>query len=117
MAALAAPAVQVDRLRKDFSRRKRRFPALNDVSFEVARGECVAVLGQNGSGKSTLVRLLSTLLLPDGGTARIFGNDVVRDARAVRRPVTRGSVAASSAKTMAAAEDLGYAARCCGRRR
>jgi ABC-2 type transport system ATP-binding protein len=111
MAALAAPAVQVDRLRKDFSRRKRRFPALNDVSFEVARGECVAVLGQNGSGKSTLVRLLSTLLLPDGGTARIFGNDVVRDARAVRRLVNRVSVEASFFKKMSAAENLGYAAR------
>ena len=40
------------------------------------RGECVAILGQNGSGKSTLVRLLSTLLLHDGGSAHVFGHDV-----------------------------------------
>ena len=45
------------------------------------RGECVAILGQNGSGKSTLVRLLSTLLLPDGGSAHIFGHDVFKEAR------------------------------------
>jgi ABC-2 type transport system ATP-binding protein len=109
--ALAAPAVQVVGLRKEFSRRKHRGRALNDVSFEVARGECVAVLGQNGSGKSTLIRLLSTLLLPDGGTARVFGNDVVADARAVRRLVNRVSVEASFFKKMSAAENLGYAAR------
>jgi ABC-2 type transport system ATP-binding protein len=69
------------------------------------------VLGQNGSGKSTLIRLLSTLLLPDGGSARIFGNDVVSDGRAVRRLVNRVSVEASFFKKMSAAENLGYAAR------
>jgi len=109
--ALAVPAVQVDALRKDFVRRKRRFPALKEISFEVARGECVAILGQNGSGKSTLVRLLSTLLLPDGGAARIFGSDVVKDAKQVRRLVNRVSVEASFFKKMSAAENLGYAAR------
>ena len=71
-------AVRVSDLRKDFLRRdgrrlrRERVPALRDVSFTIERGECVAVLGQNGSGKSTLVRLLSTLLLADGGTASIF---------------------------------------------
>src|SRR3954470_482746 len=109
--SLAAPAVEVVRLRKEFSRKKRGKPALDDVSFEVGRGECVAILGQNGSGKSTLVRLLSTLLLPDGGAVRIFGNDVVRDARAVKRLVNRVSVEASFFKKMSATENLGYAAR------
>ena len=113
--SFAPPAVVVDRLRKEFARRvdgrKVDVAALDDVSLTVARGECVAVLGQNGSGKSTLVRLLSTLLLPDGGTARIFGNDVVRDARAVRRLVNRVSVDASFFKKMSASENLGYAAR------
>ena len=57
-------------------------PALTDVTFTIERGECVAILGQNGSGKSTLVRLLSTLLINDGGEARIFGHDAFqRDAR------------------------------------
>jgi ABC-2 type transport system ATP-binding protein len=75
------------------------------------RGECVAILGQNGSGKSTLVRLLSTLLLHDGGTAKVFGHDVFTDERAVRRLVNRVSVEASFFKKMSAAENLGYAAR------
>jgi ABC-2 type transport system ATP-binding protein len=105
-------AVQVVRLRKEFTRRRRpAVVALDDVSFTVARGECVAVLGQNGSGKSTLVRLLSTLLLPDGGSASVFGHDVVRDERAVRGAVNRVSVEASFFKRMSATENLSYAAR------
>ena len=105
-------AVQVLKLRKHFVRRRRPpVVALDDVTFDVAHGECVAVLGQNGSGKSTLVRLLSTLLLPDGGSARVFGNDVVSDERAVRRLVNRVSVEASFFKRMSASENLSYAAR------
>jgi ABC-2 type transport system ATP-binding protein len=105
-------AVQVVRLRKEFTRRRRpAVVALHDVSFTVGRGECVAVLGQNGSGKSTLVRLLSTLLLPDGGSASVFGHDVVRDERAVRGVVNRVSVEASFFKKMSATENLSYAAR------
>jgi ABC-2 type transport system ATP-binding protein len=105
-------AVQVVRLRKEFTRRRRPpVVALHDVSFSVGRGECVAVLGQNGSGKSTLVRLLSTLLLPDGGSAHVFGHDVVRDDRAVRGVVNRVSVEASFFKRMSATENLSYAAR------
>jgi ABC-2 type transport system ATP-binding protein len=113
------PAVAVQGLRKEFrirDRKQGRFGrrtrvALDDVSFEIVRGETVAILGQNGSGKSTLVRLLATLLLPDGGTAEIFGNDVVRDARPVRRLVNRVSVEASFFKKMSATENLAYAAR------
>src|SRR5499427_6463037 len=88
-----APAVEVRNLRKEFKRRdrragrfaRRRMPALQDVTFTIERGECVAILGQNGSGKSTLVRLLSTLLIHDGGEARIFGHDVDREASTIRR--------------------------------
>src|SRR5580765_6866763 len=109
-------ALEVHNLRKEFVRkdkriRRRRRVALNDVSFTMERGECVAILGQNGSGKSTLVRLLSTLLLHDGGTAHIFGHDAFADARAVRRLVNRVSVEASFFKSMSAEENLAYAAR------
>ena len=105
-------AVQVVQLHKHFVRRKRPpVVALDHVSFTIAHGECVAVLGQNGSGKSTLVRLLSTLLLPDGGSASVFGHDVVRDERAVRGVVNRVSVEASFFKKMSARENLSYAAR------
>jgi len=108
-------AVEVHNLRKEFVRRdgrKRvRRAALKDVSFTIERGECVAILGQNGSGKSTLVRLLSTLLLPDGGSATIFGHDVVKESRAVQRLVNRVSVEASFFKKMSSEENLAYAAR------
>ena len=114
------PAVVVDDLRKEFfrndgrhglRRRRKRVAALDGVSFEVARGETVAILGQNGSGKSTLIRLLSTLLLHDGGSARIFGHDAFTETRAVRRLINRVSVEASFFKKMSAAENLSYAAR------
>src|SRR6478672_7605008 len=109
-------AVEVDNLRKEFVRREkvvrvRRRVALEDVSFTMERGECVAILGQNGSGKSTLVRLLATLLLPDGGTAHVFGHDVFAEPRKVQRLVNRVSVEASFFKKMSAAENLAYAAR------
>ena len=116
------PAIEVHELRKEFRRRdgKRRRGerrvrvALDSVSFGMKKGETVAILGQNGSGKSTLVRLLSTLLLPDGGSARILGHDVLTDARAVRRLVNRVSVDASFFKKMSSAENLGYASRLYG---
>ena len=91
--------------------RARRMPALKDVTFTIERGECVAILGQNGSGKSTLVRLLSTLLINDGGEARIFGHDAFRETRAIRKLVNRVSVEASFFKKMSASENLSYAAR------
>src|SRR5829696_5264383 len=114
-------AVEVNNLRKEFFRRdatrtrlrkrRRRVAALEGVTFTIDRGECVAILGQNGSGKSTLVRLLSTLLLPDGGSATIFGHDVVKESRAVQRIVNRVSVEASFFKKMSSEENLAYAAR------
>ena len=107
-------AVHVENLRKEFvrkdGRRRTRVDALRGITFELERGECIAILGQNGSGKSTLVRLLSTLLLPDGGSARIFGHDI-SETRAVRTMVNRVSVEASFFKKMSATENLAYAAR------
>jgi ABC-2 type transport system ATP-binding protein len=109
-------AVQVSQLSKDFLRRegrlrRRRVSALRDVTFTMERGECVAILGPNGSGKSTLIRLLATLLLHDGGSARVFGHDVFADPRAVRRLVNRVSVEASFFKKMSSSENLSYSAR------
>jgi ABC-2 type transport system ATP-binding protein len=112
-------AVEVVELRKEFRRRNRkagrfarkRVAAIKDVTFAMQRGETLAILGQNGSGKSTLVRLLSTLLLHDGGSARIFGHDVFKEPRAVRKLVNRVSVEASFFKKMSASENLSYSAR------
>jgi ABC-2 type transport system ATP-binding protein len=113
-------ALEVHNLRKEFTRRdgrgKRRVAALGNVSFMVERGECVAILGPNGSGKSTLVRLLSTLLLPDGGSASVFGHDAVHETRTVRKLINRVSVEASFFKKMSAIENLSYAARFYGLR-
>jgi ABC-2 type transport system ATP-binding protein len=119
--AVVVPALEVRDLRKEFIRkdgkrngwrkRRKRVAALKGVSFTMQRGDTVAILGQNGSGKSTLVRLVSTLLLPDGGSAEVFGHDVLKEQRAVQRLVNRVSVEASFFKKMSSEENLSYAAR------
>ena len=71
----ALPAVEVQRLVRRFG----DDAALQEVSFDVAPGELYGVIGPDGSGKTTLFRILVTLLLPDAGTARVLGRDVVKD--------------------------------------
>jgi len=78
-----ADLVQVDALRHHYGSRV----ALDGVSFNVAQGECFALLGPNGGGKTTLFRILTTLLTPGGGTARICGCDVRTDRVAARRRI------------------------------
>jgi len=78
--ASTGPAVRVEGLAKRFGATK----ALNGVDLEVAQGTVFALLGPNGAGKTTLVRVLATLLEPDGGRAEVFGHDVVADAAAAR---------------------------------
>jgi ABC-2 type transport system ATP-binding protein len=78
-----ADLVQVDALRHHYGPRV----ALDGVSFTVAQGECFGLLGPNGGGKSTLFRILTTLLTPTGGTARICGCDVRSDRAAARRRI------------------------------
>jgi len=85
--------------------------AVDHISLSVRRGEIFGLLGANGSGKSTLIRLISTLLIPDSGEIYVFGYDVQREERTVRRLINRVSVEASFFKKLSALENLMYAAR------
>ncbi|CAM5281162.1 ATP-binding cassette domain-containing protein OS=Streptomyces tendae OX=1932 GN=GUR47_34070 PE=4 SV=1 [Streptomyces tendae] len=63
--------------------------ALRGLDLAVAEGTVCGLLGPNGAGKTTAVRLLTTLLRPDAGSARVAGHDLVREAAAVRRRIGR----------------------------
>jgi ABC-2 type transport system ATP-binding protein len=80
---LADSAIAVRHL----SRRFGQFVAVDDVSFDVARGEIFGFLGSNGAGKSTTIRMLCGLLEPSAGTATVGGIDVGRDPEAVKRRI------------------------------
>lgn len=88
--------------------------AVDNVSFTVKEGEIFGVLGPNGSGKSTLIRLIATLLLPDGGSIKVFGYDVIRQAMHVQKMINRVSVEASFFKKLSPMENLVYGARLYG---
>ncbi|MCC6619361.1 MAG: ABC transporter ATP-binding protein [Chloroflexi bacterium] len=92
----------------------KRVVAVDDVSLRVERGEIFGLLGANGSGKSTLIRLLSTLLIPDAGSVRVFGHDVVAAEMQVKRLINRVSVEAAFFKKLSPMENLLYAARLYG---
>jgi daunorubicin resistance ABC transporter ATP-binding subunit len=77
------PAIEADGLVKHFGKTK----ALAGLDLTVPPGTVYGLLGPNGAGKTTAVRVLATLLRPDGGHARVFGRDVVADAAAVRRTI------------------------------
>ena len=93
---------------------RKKIIAVDHVSFEVYEGEIFGVLGPNGGGKSTLIRLMSTLLLPDGGEITVFGHDVVSEPMAVQRLINRVSVEASFFKKLSPMENLLYGARLYG---
>ncbi|MEZ0345201.1 MAG: ABC transporter ATP-binding protein [Infirmifilum sp.] len=89
-------AIEARKLRKSYAVRVRRkvlkwetkvLEALKGVTLEVRRGEVFGILGHNGAGKSTLVKILATLLLPDSGTARVLGYDVVEERDEVRKVI------------------------------
>jgi len=82
--------------------------AVDHISFFVKKGEIFGVLGPNGSGKSTLVRLIATLLLPDGGEVIVMGHDVEKDPMQVQRLINRVSVEASFFKKLSPMENLLY---------
>src|SRR6184192_2213082 len=70
-----------------FRRRAKEIEAVRGISFAVEPGELFGLLGPNGAGKTTTIKMLITLLIPTGGSARVLGLDVVRQAREVRRRI------------------------------
>jgi ABC-type multidrug transport system ATPase subunit len=78
---MSEPAIWVEGLVKRYG----HLEALSGFDLEVAQGSVVGLLGPNGAGKTTAVRILATILKPDGGRAKVLGLDVVEQAQAVRR--------------------------------
>jgi ABC-2 type transport system ATP-binding protein len=117
-------AIRAHHLRKIFRKRAAQsrlfrpsyteLPAVNDITFHVAKGEIYGILGENGSGKSTLIRIISTLLIPDAGSVTIFGLDVQKHSAQVKRLLNRVSVDAAFYKKLSARENLLYSARLYG---
>ncbi len=101
-------------LRRSPSLAKKPVLAVDHVTLSIHKNEIYGVLGANGSGKSTLIRLLSTLLIPNAGSMSVFGHDVVREEKTVKRMLNRVSVEASFFKKLSPVENLMYATRLYG---
>ena len=89
-------AIEADMLTKTFvtktgpflRKKKKQLRAVDDVSFSIPQGQIFSLLGPNGAGKTTTIKILATLLIPDGGTARVMGHDAVKQEFAVRKMLT-----------------------------
>jgi ABC-2 type transport system ATP-binding protein len=97
-----SPSIEAVALTKRFG----DFIADDAVSFAVAPGETYGLLGPNGAGKTTLVRMLTTLLPPSSGTARVRGHDIVREKTAVRTAIGTVSQAITTDENLTVRENL-----------
>src|SRR5438477_10737961 len=79
-------SVTVNNIVKQYGKKK-EIQALKGVSFDVKPGELFGIIGPDGAGKTSLFRVLTTLLLPDGGNAMVDGLDIVKDFKTIRQRV------------------------------
>ena len=107
MTTAVAPAIEVHGLEKSFP----KLPVLGGVDFSVAPGSVFALLGSNGAGKTTVVKILSTLLRPDVGTASVNGFDVARQAAEVRQSISLTGQFAAVDEILTGRENLVLVAR------
>jgi ABC-2 type transport system ATP-binding protein len=105
-----AYAIEVQNLRKSYG----KVEVLKGINLQVERGKLLALLGPNGAGKTTTIRILATLLKPDGGSARVLGHDVVQEADAVQRKVSLTGQFASVDEDLTGVENLVLVARLLG---
>jgi ABC-2 type transport system ATP-binding protein len=96
------PSIEADKLTKRFG----SFVADDAVSFSVQAGETYGILGPNGAGKTTLIRMLTTLLPPTSGRARVKGHDVVSEKTAVRAAIGTVSQAVTTDENLTVRENL-----------
>ena len=101
------PAILVQGLEKSY----KQLHVLRGVDFEVARGSIFALLGQNGAGKTTVVKILSTLLRADAGTASVDGSDVVTQGAGVRQSFSLTGQFAAVDEILSGRENLELVAR------
>ena len=99
---MAEHAIEVRALRKSF----KDVHALKGIDLDVPRGTVLGLLGPNGAGKTTAVRILTTLLPPDGGSARVAGLDVVKDAVALRSEIGLAGQYAAVDENLSGQENL-----------
>jgi ABC-2 type transport system ATP-binding protein len=83
--ASAHPAIEASAVRRVYKAKPAPIVALDGIDLVVQPGELFGLLGPNGAGKTTLIKILTTLLLPTSGTARVFGFDVVEETKQIRR--------------------------------
>ena len=119
----AATPLRVEGVSKDFASghrlpwtngRRRVVHAVRDVSFAIRPGEIFGLIGANGSGKSTLIRILSSLVLADTGSVRVFGYDIERHSMLARQLINRVSADPSFFGQMTALENLLFFGRVYG---
>jgi ABC-2 type transport system ATP-binding protein len=104
---MSAPAIRVRGITKSY----KALAVLKGVDLDVAPGSIVALLGSNGAGKTTLVKILATLLKPDGGTAEVGGADVVASPRTVRETISLTGQFAAVDEVLSGRENLVLVAR------